>query len=180
MMYILKRIIEEGKLEISFGMKKEDSRRVIKDKLHLEKVDSDNNYYYLSDRIYPLVVHLEEEEDKLTIYFSPSHYNRLFINLPALKDEVINGCDQVSFNENLKFKKCRALLDKYNILENDNTNLISKIKKEKNIIFPIYKSSMKYLVKIETKETTHLNFKRHKTEIICNEIPKCITVSRID
>ena len=96
----IKKLIAEGNIGLSFGLGKatykmnRDSfktkdKLIKKDRLHLEKVDSDNNHYYISDQVFPLVVHLEEEEGKLTIYFSPSHYNRLFISLPAYEDERI-------------------------------------------------------------------------------------------
>lgn len=196
----IKKLIAEGNIGLSFGLGKatykmnRDSfktkdKLIKKDRLHLEKVDSDNNYYYISDQVFPLVVHLEEEEGKLTIYFSPSHYNRLFISLPAYEDERIYGCGEQYTHLNLKNEKVKTWVNEHQgvmpiakkILREKifgvNPDYKAKLKDHQTYYAsPTYFSSKNYFVSVDSDAYTTFDFKANKTEIVCREIPKSITI----
>lgn len=196
----IKELLDGGQLKLAFasgkatykmfrGSFKTKDKISKKDVLHLEKTDENNNYYYISDKIYPLIIHVEEVEGKLTLYFSPTHYNRLFITLPAKENERIYGCGEQYTHLNLKNEKVNVWVSEHQgvmpiakkILREKlfgvNPDYKAKLKDHQTYYAsPTYFSSDNYFVSIDTNAYTSFDFKKDRTEVLIREVPKSITI----
>ena len=162
MIEAIKKLLNEGNFNLVFGMGEhsydDETKRIVAnegkiDPLKFVKLDGLNNFFYLSDDIYPLVVHIDEENDILTIYFSPTHYNRLFVDLPGFKDEEIYE----DFESNINLKN--QIYD----------SLIGQDRQD-------YVSSKNYYVSINNNSDVRFEFKEDVTKVSCYGMPRSITI----
>ena len=192
-------LLKENKLGLSIGLGKakykmnrgsfKTKEKIIKKEYLTYQKEEDGVLYFSSKKNKSLLIHFDQSEDKLVIYFSPSSYNRLYISLPGFEDEYIYGCGEQFTHLNLKGEKVNSWVSEHQgvipiakkILREKifgvNPSYKAKLKDHQTYYAsPTYFSSKNYFVGVDTDAFTSFNFNKDKTEIVVREIPLSITI----